>query len=91
MANLDLDLDFDFGFSAVDADELEVLQEAKAEIETTTAAAQGTEQKLNKLYNMFMPLLNNLAANPDKDYIYWPNRLAKIEQFRDAIDKVYTS
>jgi hypothetical protein len=91
MANLDLDLDFDFGFSAVDADELEVLQEAKAEIETTTAAAQGTEEKLNKLYNMFMPLLNNLAANPDKDYIYWPNRLTKIEQFRDAIDKVYTS
>jgi len=40
---------------------------------------------------MFMPLLNNLAANPDKDYIYWPNRLTKIEQFRDAIDKVYTS
>jgi hypothetical protein len=91
MANLDLDLDFDFGFSAVDADELEVLQEAKAAIETTTAAAQGTEEKLNKLYNMFMPLLNNLAANPDKDYIYWPNRLTKIEQFRDAIDKVYTS
>lgn len=91
MANLDLDLDFDFGFSAVDADELEVLQEAKAEIETTTAAAQGTEEKLNKLYNMFMPLLNNLAANPNKDYIYWPNRLAKIEQFRDAIDQVYTS
>ena len=91
MANLDLDLDFDFGFSAVDADELEVLQEAKAEIETTTAAAQGTEEKLNKLYNMFMPLLNNLAANPNKDYIYWPNRLTKIEQFRDAIDKVYTS
>jgi len=91
MANLDLDLDFDFGFSAVDADELEVLQEAKAEIETTTAVAQGTEEKLNKLYNMFMPLLNNLAANPDKDYIYWPNRLTKIEQFRDAIDKVYTS
>lgn len=91
MANLDLDMTFDFGFTAVDADELDVLQNAKAELETTAAAAQGTEEKLNKLYNMVMPLLNNLAANPDKDYIYWPNRLAKIDQFRDAIDTVYKS
>lgn len=89
MANIDLDLNFDFGFTAVDADELDVLQNAKAELETTAAVAQDTEEKLNLLYNMVMPLLNNLAANPDKDYIYWPNRLAKIEQFRDAIDSVY--
>ena len=91
MANIDLDLNFDFGFTAVDADELDVLQNAKAELETTAAVAQDTEEKLNLLYNMVMPLLNNLAANPDKDYIYWPNRLAKIEQFRDNLDKVYTS
>lgn len=91
MANLDLDMTFDFGFTAVDADELEVLQDTKAELETTAAVAQGTEEKLNKLYNMVMPLLNNLAANPDKDYIYWPNRLAKIDQFRDAIDAAYKS
>jgi hypothetical protein len=91
MANLDLDMTFDFGFTAVDADELDVLQNAKAELKTTAAVAQDTEEKLNKLYNMVMPLLNNLAANPDKDYIYWPNRLAKIDQFRDAIDKVYKS
>lgn len=91
MANIDLDLNFDFGFTAVDADELQVLQDTKAELETTAAVAQGTEEKLNKLYNMVMPLLNNLAANPDKDYIYWPNRLSKIDQFRDAIDTVYKS
>lgn len=89
MANIDLDLNFDFGFTAVDADELDVLQNAKAELETTAAVAQDTEEKLNLLYNMIMPLLNNLAANSDKDYIYWPNRLAKIEQFRDSINSVY--
>ena len=38
---------------------------------------------------MIMPLLNNLAKNPEKDYIYWPNRLDKIEQFRDKLDEVY--
>jgi hypothetical protein len=42
---------------------------------------------------MVLPLLNNLAANPDKDYIKWngKDRLAKIEMFRDKMDEVYTS
>ena len=38
---------------------------------------------------MVQPLLNNLKKNPSKDYIYWPNRLDKIEEFSDALDKVY--
>lgn len=93
---LDIDDSFDFGFSVVDEDELEVLQRAKTEIEATkttleqtSAEAETLEERLNKLYNMVQPLLNNLAANPEKNYIFWPNRLSKIEQFRDALDKVY--
>lgn len=93
---LDIDDTFDFGFSMVDENELEVLQQAKTEIEVTKSTLEQTSQeaetleaRLNKLYNMVQPLLNNLAAKPEKDYIYWPNRMDKIEQFRDALDKVY--
>lgn len=93
---IEIDDTFDFGFSMVDENELEVLQQAKTEIEVTKTTLEQTSQeaetleaRLNKLYNMVQPLLNNLAANPDKDYIYWPNRMNKIEQFRDALDKVY--
>lgn len=89
MANINLDESFDFGFSIVDEGELEVLQEAQDTITTVSAEAATLEDRLNKLYNMMMPLLNNLAKNPDKNYIFWPNRLAKIEQFRDQLDKVY--
>jgi Mg2+ and Co2+ transporter CorA len=89
MANINLDESFDFGFSIVDEAELEVLQEAQDTITTVSAEAATLEDRLNKLYNMMMPLLNNLAKNPDKNYIFWPNRLAKIEQFRDQLDKVY--
>jgi Mg2+ and Co2+ transporter CorA len=89
MANIKLDESFDFGFSIVDEGELEVLQEAQDTITTVSAEAATLEERLNKLYNMMMPLLNNLAKNPDKNYIFWPNRLAKIEQFRDQLDKVY--
>jgi hypothetical protein len=89
MANIKLDESFDFGFSIVDEGELEVLQEAQDTITTVSAEAATLEERLNKLYNMVMPLLNNLAKNPDKNYIYWPDRLNKIEQFRDRLDKVY--
>ena len=87
MANSDYN--FDFGFSVVDESELDVLQQAKAELESTTEEALNAQDRLNKLYNMIMPLLNNLAKTPEKDYIYWPKRLDKIEKFRDAIDAVY--
>ena len=89
MANIKLDESFDFGFSIVDEGELDVLQEAQDTITTVSAEAATLEDRLNRLYNMMMPLLNNLAKNPDKNYIFWPNRLAKIEQFRDQLDKVY--
>jgi hypothetical protein len=89
MANIKLDESFDFGFSIVDEGELEVLQEAQDTITTVSAEAATLEARLDTLYNMMMPLLNNLAKNPDKNYIYWPDRLNKIEQFRDRLDKVY--
>ena len=79
---------FDFGFSAVDESELESLQKATAEVEEATATASTYEEKLNKLYNAIVPLLTNLKKNPEKDYIYWPNRLEKIEQFEDLISLI---
>jgi hypothetical protein len=36
-----------------------------------------------------IPLLNNLKMNPEKDYILWPNRLAKVEEFEDHLQKIY--
>lgn len=73
---------FDFGFTAVDEDELEAVQ--------TAASAAGTvEDRLDALYNAITPLLNNLKANPQKDYILWPNRLAKVEEFETHLTKIY--
>ena len=76
---------FDFGFTAVNEDELEVAQTAVK----ATAAATGTETKLNALYNAMIPLLTNLKKNPEKDYILWPNRLEKVEAFEDHLQKIY--
>lgn len=73
---------FDFGFTAVDEDELEAVQ-------TAAVSASSTEEKLNGLYNTIIPLLNNLKKNPEKDYIFWPNRLAKVEEFENLLQTIY--
>ncbi len=72
---------FDFGFTAVDEDELEAVQKV-------SATASSAEERLNNLYNAIVPLLNNLKANPEKDYILWPNRLSKVEQFEDHLQNI---
>ena len=74
---------FDFGFTAVDEDELEAVQTATKKAESVTGTAQVTQTKLDKLYNAIIPLLNNLKKNPQKEYILWPDRLAKVEAFED--------
>ena len=78
-------LDFDFGFTAVDESELEAVQKVTTEATSASASLQETEDKLNKLYNAIQPLLSNLKQNPEKEYILWPNRVEKIEQFEDLI------
>lgn len=79
---------FDFGFTAVDESELEAVQAAASQAEVTSATAASLEDKLNNLYNVILPLLANLKANPEKDYIYWPNRTDKVEQFEEIIANI---
>ena len=89
---------FDWGFTAVTLDELDVIQETTAQLEETGAKleesdAESTElrARLDKVYSAIQPLLNNLRADRDKDYIYWKgeDRFQKIEQFSDHLDAIY--
>ena len=82
---------FDFGFTAVDETELKAVQEVAAKAETLGANALNTQEKLDRLYNAIVPLLNNLKKNPEKEYILWPNRIEKVEQFEDKLLQIYKS
>lgn len=86
------DFDFDFGFSLVDEQDLEVVQKASSDVESASAAVDQLQEKCDTLYNMILPLLNNLAKNPEKDYIKWAgkDRIEKIELFSDKLREVYT-
>jgi hypothetical protein len=86
---MSIDIDkFDFGFTAVDESELEAVQKTTTKLQTTSSKAEDLEEKLNKLYNAILPLLSNLKMNPEKEYILWPNRVEKVEQFEDMISEI---
>lgn len=76
---------FDFGFTAVTEDELEAVTDLQKRADT----ALNYQTRLENLYNAVVPLLNNLKKNPEKEYILWPNRLEKVEQFEDMLQDIY--
>lgn len=83
--------DFDFGFTLVSEQELrqheDLLKQKIAEQEKTVVQASVEMQdKLHTLRNLIMPLLQNLAKDPSREYILWPNRAEKIQQFIKKID-----
>lgn len=80
---------FDFGFTAVDEDELQAVQQAEVKIQEVTSTASTVQDRLNALYNAVVPLLNNLKMKPEKPYLYWPDRVEKVEQFEDYLYKIY--
>ena len=82
---------FDFGFTAVDEDELQAVQKTQALANDAEQMASTAQEKLDKLYNAIVPLLNNLKKNPEEEYILWPDRLKKVEQFETYLQGIYNS
>lgn len=93
---------FDFGFTATTVEELDFIQQSKSNhqeetdllfnrIEKVEATNADNLEKLEKLYNAILPLLTNLEKDADtRDYIYWPKRGQKIEEFRQLLKSIYT-
>ena len=98
-----MNMDDDFGFSLVSEKELKaheemlkkkVEEQSKVVHETTVQlqlTAEQAQQKLYGLRDMVMPLLNNLAADPTKEYILWPDRAAKIQAFIKKVNDFVVS
>ena len=82
----------DFGFSLVSEAELKAHEEQlKQVVEQQSQTTAEIKDKLHGLRDMVMPLLLNLARDPEKTYILWPERSAKIKAFikkvNDYVDK----
>lgn len=96
MTKKDYDIENAFGFTIVSEEELKKHEEylrKKVEEQSIIVQKTSTEltDKLHAMRNMIMPLLVNLAKDPDKSYIFWPNRVEKINEFIQKIDKFIES
>lgn len=82
--------DFDFGFSTITEEELKALgkKELQPLADDLAAKLAGEQDRVTQIYNLFTALLKNLAADPEKHYIYWPNRQGKINEVQKLIDKI---
>lgn len=82
---------FDFGFTAVDEQELEAVQSVTAQVDAASSELEKLQSKVKQLRAAVEPLLKNLEANPEKAYIHWPDRTAKVKAFRAHLDKIVTA
>lgn len=93
-----LNEDDDFGFSLVSEAELKSIEETLAKqvadkeaeaaklADTVQSTTTQMQTKMEGLVKMVMPLLNNLMQDPSKEYIYWPDRSAKIKAFKAKLE-----
>lgn len=79
---------FDFGFTAVTEDDLQVVESSRVAAESLEQQLESVDKRLTKLYNAIIPLLDNLRKNPEKEYIYWPDRVKKIDAFETKLSDI---
>lgn len=70
--------EFDFGFTSLSEEEINV---------EVRSAVEDANERVEKMYNMILPLLNNLSKD-NKDYIYWPNRTETIRDFARKLKEI---
>lgn len=92
-------LDFDFGFSFIDEELQEKEAEAEQKIQAVSSEKQSLEDQLTDakvkaddleyrlelLYKSVSPFLDNLCKNADKSTIYWPDRVTKIQAYKEKL------
>lgn len=59
---------------------------------TAVIIDESEDTRAKEMYDAIMPLLTNLAKDSDtSDYIKWPNRKKKIQEFIKKLDKILNS
>jgi hypothetical protein len=78
----------DFGFTAVTEDDLQAVETSKTQVEELQQQLDSVDKRASMLYNAIIPLLDNLRKNPEKEYIYWPDRVSKIDAFETKLSNI---
>ena len=74
---IDTDDSYDFGFTFANEDDIVTTNQ---EFSTLSDQVEDLKMRLQAVNKIFMPLLENLAKDPDKPMIKWPNRAEMIDK-----------
>jgi len=74
---IDTDDSYDFGFTFANEDDIVTTNQ---EFSSLSDQVNDLKMRLQAVNKIFMPLLENLAKDPDKPMIKWPNRAEMIEK-----------
>lgn len=73
------EIDFGFSFEDEDTYSYEVIDNERI---------QALENKVKKLYQSIEVFLDNLCRNPEKPIINWPDRVSKIQEFKNKLKAI---
>lgn len=77
----------DFGFTAVDEAEL---RSGETQVKQSLEALDKKYKKqLEDIKAALYPFINNLMKDPEKTTLIWPNRSAKMAEFKVKLDKLF--
>lgn len=78
----------EFGFSLMSEREIKA-KEAELDLKLQQVLIESRRQKakLTELRDMIMPLLENLIKDPDKTYILWEDRVPRVKEFIEKINR----
>jgi hypothetical protein len=82
---LDLDVINDFGFTFTDEEDVVVENTQYANLQEEV---EDLKKRLQACHQIFLPLLQNLAKDPDKPMIKWPNRKDVIDKQIEQLNKI---
>lgn len=74
---IDTDDSYDFGFTFANEDDIVTTNQ---EFSTLSDQVEDLKMRLQAVNKIFMPLLENLAKDPDKPMIKWPGRKETIDK-----------
>ena len=83
--------DYDFGFSFVDEnyeDVKEVNTKLTKEYSSSQEKVDDLQARLEMLHSAIIPFLDNLCKNPEKSTILWPNRVEKIQSYKNKLKNI---
>jgi DNA repair exonuclease SbcCD ATPase subunit len=80
--------DFDFGFSFAEEEVHEVKEKLETVIKSDKEKIEDLENRLSMVYRSIVPFLDNLCKNPEKSTIHWPNRIERIQTYKEKLKTI---